>query len=81
MTTGDDTHPDDERWLARAIELATLNVASGGGPFGAVIVRGGEVLAEGQNRVTETLDPTAHAEVIAIRAACQAIGDFSLELA
>jgi guanine deaminase len=78
MTTGGNTHPDDERWLARAIELATLNVASGGGPFGAVIVRGGEVLAEGQNRVTETLDPTAHAEVVAIRAACRAIGDFSL---
>jgi len=69
---------DDARWLARAIELATLNVASGGGPFGAVIVRDGALIAEGQNRVTANLDPTAHAEVMAIRAACQVLGDFSL---
>ena len=68
----------DARWLARAIELATLNVADAGGPFGAVIVRDGELIAEGQNRVTASLDPTAHAEVTAIRAACQAVGDFSL---
>lgn len=68
----------DAKWLARAIELATLNVANAGGPFGAVIVRDGELIAEGQNRVTASLDPTAHAEVTAIRAACQAIGDFSL---
>ena len=68
----------DEKWLARAIELATENVANGGGPFGAVIVKDGELVAEGQNRVTANLDPTAHAEVMAIRAACQATGDFSL---
>jgi len=68
----------DAKWLARAIELATLNVANAGGPFGAVIVRDGELIAEGQNRVTASLDPTAHAEVTAIRAACQAVGDFSL---
>jgi guanine deaminase len=68
----------DARWLARAIDLATGNVAAGGGPFGAVIVRDGELVAEGQNRVTANLDPTAHAEVMAIRAACQATGDFSL---
>ena len=68
----------DARWLARAIALATENVAAGGGPFGAVIVRDGELVAEGQNRVTANLDPTAHAEVMAIRAACQATGDFSL---
>jgi guanine deaminase len=72
------TEPDDARWLARAIELATLNVGDGGGPFGAVVVREGLAIAEGQNRVTASLDPTAHAEVVAIRAACQAIGDFSL---
>jgi guanine deaminase len=72
------TEAADARWLARAIELATLNVANGGGPFGAVIVRDGELIAEGQNRVTASLDPTAHAEVTAIRAACQVIGDFSL---
>ncbi|BDI21422.1 nucleoside deaminase [Herbiconiux sp. L3-i23] len=69
---------DDERWLAQAIALAVANVADGGGPFGAVIVRDGELIAEGQNRVTRDLDPTAHAEVQAIRAACQAVGDFSL---
>jgi guanine deaminase len=72
------TETDDAAWLARAIELATLNVADGGGPFGAVVVRDGLVIAEGQNRVTATLDPTAHAEVVAIRAACLAVGDFSL---
>jgi guanine deaminase len=68
----------DAEWLDLAIELATRNVAEGGGPFGAVIVRDGEVLAEGRNRVTATLDPTAHAEVVAIRAACVAVQDFSL---
>src|SRR3954463_10252625 len=68
----------DAAWLGRAIELATANVARGGGPFGALIVRDGELIAEGQNRVTANLDPTAHAEVTAIRAACQAVGDFSL---
>ena len=69
----------DSQHLARTIELALENVANAGGPFGALIVRDGVVLAEGQNRVTATLDPTAHAEVTAIRAACQAIGSFSLE--
>jgi guanine deaminase len=69
---------DDAHWLDRAIELATLNVSDGGGPFGAVVVRDGLAVAEGQNRVTATLDPTAHAEVVAIRAACQLLGDFSL---
>ncbi len=68
----------DEEWLARTIELATANVTAGGGPFGALIVRDGGLIAEGQNRVTATLDPTAHAEVVAIRAACLAVGDFSL---
>lgn len=68
----------DARWIARAIELATRNVANGGGPFGALIVKNGELVAEGENRVTATLDPSAHAEIVAIRAACQAAGDFSL---
>ncbi|WP_394552823.1 nucleoside deaminase [Agromyces sp. MMS24-JH15] len=68
----------DRAWLQQAVSLAVENVASGGGPFGAVIVRDGELLAEGRNRVTRDLDPTAHAEVTAIRAACAAVGDFSL---
>lgn len=69
---------DDARWLARAVELAVANVGLGGGPFGAVVVRGGEEIAVGQNQVTRDLDPTAHAEVVAIRAACRALGSFSL---
>ncbi|WP_268921064.1 nucleoside deaminase [Marisediminicola senii] len=69
---------DDQRWLAMAVELATQNVRDGGGPFGAVIVRDGMLLATGQNRVTRDFDPTAHAEVMAIRAAGAALGDFSL---
>lgn len=69
---------DDNVWLAEAVDLATANVADGGGPFGAVIVRDGVRLATGQNRVTRDLDPTAHAEVVTIRAACAAVGDFSL---
>lgn len=70
--------PDDESWLSQAVALATANVADGGGPFGAVVVRDGEVIAVGQNRVTRDNDPTAHAEVQAIRAACRAIENFSL---
>lgn len=69
---------DDERWLRKAIDLAVANVAEGGGPFGAVVVRDGGLVASGQNRVTRDLDPTAHAEVQAIRAACRALGEFSL---
>ena len=64
--------------LLATIDLATQNVASGGGPFGAMIVRDGQVIATGVNQVTPTLDPTAHAEVVAIRAACQVLGDFKL---
>ncbi len=70
--------PDPE-FLRRAIALATANVASGaGGPFGAVIVRGGQIVAEAANTVTTTLDPTAHAEVNAIRGAASALGTFTL---
>lgn len=65
--------------MRRAIELATENARSGrGGPFGAVVVRGGEVLAEGTNQVTAGNDPTAHAEVVAIRRACAELGVFHL---
>src|SRR5215212_2326369 len=71
--------PDDQAHLARAIALSREHMHRGeGGPFGAVIVRDGRVLAEGWNRVTSTNDPTAHAEVTAIRRACEAVGDFTL---
>ena len=75
---GPGTAVTDGFFLDRAVELATKNVADGGGPFGAVVVRGGELLATGQNRVTRDNDPTAHAEVQAIRAACRRVGTFSL---
>ena len=68
----------DDRWLSHALDLAVANVAEGGGPFGAVVVRDGVLLSTGQNRVTRDNDPTAHAEVLAIRAACTDLGDFSL---
>ena len=66
-------------FMEQAIALATENVTSGrGGPFGAVIVRGSEVVATGANRVTAANDPTAHAEITAIRNACAALGTFQL---
>ncbi len=68
----------DRAWVGLALELARDNVADGGGPFGAVVVRGGVVIATGVNLVTPTLDPSAHAEVVAIRRACQVLGDFRL---
>ncbi len=64
---------DDARWLNRAVELAAHNVLLGGGPFGAVVVKDGKGIAEAANGVVRTLDPTAHAEVLAIRAACQTL--------
>jgi guanine deaminase len=77
MTRNDDDQ-QDARWLAEAVDLAVKNVAAGGGPFAALIVRDGTVLATGVNAVTTTNDPTAHAEVVAIRTACRTIGDFRL---
>ncbi len=65
-------------FMRRAIAIALENVRNGGGPFGAVIVRDGSLLAEGVNRVTATNDPTAHAEVVAIRAACTKLAAFQL---
>lgn len=66
-------------FMEKAISLASENVLSGaGGPFGAVIVRDGKIIATGVNRVTANNDPTAHAEVMAIRAACEALGSFQL---
>jgi guanine deaminase len=65
-------------FIARAINLATQNVIEGGGPFGAVIVRDGKIITEGVNRVTEKNDPTAHAEVEAIRKACEILNTYNL---
>lgn len=64
--------------MRKAIELSVKNVAEGGGPFGAVIARNGEIVATGVNRVTDEHDPTAHAEVSAIRAACRKLNTFDL---
>ncbi len=69
---------DNNKFMQRAISLSIENVDKGGGPFGAVIVKDGEIIAEGANRVTPDCDPTAHAEVKAIRAACQKLHDFKL---
>jgi guanine deaminase len=67
-------------FMARAIQLAIENVRSGqGGPFGAVVVKENGIIAEGANRVTASNDPTAHAEVLAIRQACQKLGSFELK--
>ena len=67
----------DEQFMKEAIRLAIEGVAAGfGGPFGAVIVRDGEIIGRGQNRVLVSNDPTAHAEVVAIRDACQRLGHF-----
>ncbi len=71
---------DDNRALQRAVQLSQERMqANLGGPFGAVIMRDGVVLAEGWNEVTSSNDPTAHAEVTAIRRACLAVNDFSLQ--
>lgn len=67
-----------EELMRKAIELSIDNVANGGGPFGAVIARNGEIIATGVNRVTAQCDPTAHAEVSAIRAAAAQLGTFNL---
>ena len=68
-----------EDFMRRAVALALDNVMSGrGGPFGAVVVKDKKIIAEGTNLVTSTNDPTAHAEVVAIRAACRALNTFQL---
>jgi len=70
---------DDKTFLREAIALARAGAAAGvGGPFGAVVVHEGRVIGRGQNRVTSTCDPTAHAEVVALREACAALRQFHL---
>lgn len=68
----------EKEFMLRAIRLADENIDAGGGPFGAVIVKDGAVVAESANRVIQTNDPTAHAEVMAIRKASEALGDYDL---
>ena len=71
--------PPNPEFLRRAIALATRNVVTaGGGPFAAVIAHQGRIVGEGVNTVTATLDPTAHGEINAIRAACKTLNSFSL---
>ncbi|HEY0837400.1 MAG TPA: nucleoside deaminase [Azospirillum sp.] len=78
-TAASTADPGDVDFLRRAIALSRTNmVASEGGPFGAVLVQDGRVVGEGWNRVTSTNDPTAHAEVVAIRDACRALGTYQL---
>lgn len=67
-----------EELMRKAIELSIENINNGGGPFGAVIAKNGEILATGVNRVTDSCDPTAHAEVSAIRAAAKKLNSFDL---
>jgi guanine deaminase len=69
----------EREWLDHAVAAAAENVVAGGGPFGALVVKDGKLIATGVNQVTATLDPTAHAEVVAIRIACQQLQTFKLE--
>jgi tRNA(Arg) A34 adenosine deaminase TadA len=74
------TNPDPRHFMRRAIDLSRLHMEAGeGGPFGAVVVKDGEILGEGWNQVTSSHDPTAHAEVVAIRRACVKLGTFQLK--
>lgn len=73
-----DISPEDRAFMKMAIELSIENIDNGGGPFGAVIVRDGKLIATGANRVTPNNDPTAHAEVMAIRNACSCLQTFDL---
>ena len=71
---------EDEKFLLEAIQLAKQGMDSNvGGPFGAVIVKDGEIIGQGSNNVTSSNDPTAHAEITAIRDACKNLNDFQLE--
>ncbi|HWG05854.1 MAG TPA: nucleoside deaminase [Beijerinckiaceae bacterium] len=72
---------DDADLMRRAIALSCESVESGGGPFAAIVVRDGEIVGEGINRVVPNADPTAHAEIVAIRAACRTLGSHVLDRA
>ena len=73
------TKERDRKFLERAIELSKLGMQSGnGGPFGCIVVQGDEIVGEGNNMVTSSNDPTAHAEVVAIRNACEKLGTYQL---
>lgn len=69
---------DETDFMARAIALSAAGMAAGGGPFGAVLVRDGRIIGEGCNNVVPGHDPTLHAEIVAIRAACAALGTHDL---
>ncbi|MFZ1693704.1 MAG: nucleoside deaminase [Flavobacteriales bacterium] len=72
--------PNDERFLREAIALARQGMdRNDGGPFGCVIVKDGRIIGRGNNKVTSSNDPTAHAEVVAIREACKALGSYQLD--
>lgn len=68
----------DIEFMRKAIEISQISIEEGGGPFGAVIVQGGIIIATGNNKVTKNNDPTAHAEIEAIRDACKKLGKFKL---
>jgi tRNA(adenine34) deaminase len=70
--------PEDEKWMAQALALAAQGAAAGEVPVGAILVRDGAVLAQGFNQPISAHDPTAHAEIVALRAAAQAVGNYRL---
>ena len=70
---------NSNRFMMRAINLSIENINNNGGPFGCVIVKSNEVIAEGTNRVTSSNDPTAHGEIVAIRNACKKLNTFNLK--
>ena len=69
----------NDKFMKRAIELSIKSVNSGTGPFGAVLVKDNQIIAEGFNTVTSTKDPTSHAEIVAIRSACKELNNFTLK--
>ena len=68
-----------KEFMKRAIELSIKSVNSGTGPFGAVLIKDNQIIAEGFNKVTTSNDPTSHAEIVAIRMACKVLNNFNLE--